>query len=210
MKTNLLLLNLFFLLSFAGYSQVTGGGGSTLNGGSTTRSGSANGNLFLAISVPTGEFSDENNGAAKTGLGFGYDFVSGKRAVRFLWQQVLTYHSAEASYSYYDQYSGQYYNYNAEWGYLNAYELFGIRVDQGNDNLKYFGQLGLGVGLSTLTGDLDESGLGVALAYGVGAGIVISKHLNLGFRLLSCKPKYADLDASQQISEFNLTIGYEF
>jgi hypothetical protein len=189
------------ILSSVAHAQITGGGAS---GSSNNSSGDQKnrGVFYFSLAMPTGDFSDVNNGAAKTGFKLGYDYLYNVNVPDFklLWSQALGYNSAAYS--------------DYKWGYVSLLEDVGFRVEHDVNTFKIYGMLYGGLQMSYLTGDLDKYDMGLAFNYGVGAGMIY-KHLNVGLRYNSCKTKFtykddSDRDFTQKMPTLDLTVGFEF
>ncbi len=211
----LLVVFIFVFWTMSAYSQVTGSGGNPQEPSKSIKTSSSHGLLYLGLSMPTGDFAKEDNGAAKTGFTLGYDYLAGSKYVKFLWNQALSYNSAEYSGSYYDEY-GNLYNFSASWGYLTWLENLGIRVQGISGNIDPYGSLVGGFSATILTGDLSDYSIGYGLNFGLGAGVVFKNKFDIGLRYYSSNPKFSPEDSSidfsfkQKIPTLNLTVGYIF
>ena len=199
-------------MSGATYAQVTGGG----NAGSSQNTGgnkSLKGYLYVAPSIPTGDYADETNGCAKTGFALGYDLLVGSKNVKFVWNQVINYNGANYSTSYTDEY-GYLRSLELSWGYLNWGENIGLRVQGTSGKIDVYGTLLAGVNLCLLTGDLSDYSTGYAFDYGLGGGVLINDRFNIGLRYTGMKSTFTMDDGSnsfeQKMPMIHLTLGFEF
>ncbi len=204
MRTNKKLFTsvIFVVMAFISNAQIAGGG----KMGNTSNENAFSQHVYLAAVVPTGEFSDPQNGCAKFGFGLGYEYLFGRKMVKFTIGEEIDWNSANYSSEY-----GQ-----LAWGYFRTSTNIGFRVQFGNENMKFYVQPLLGYNLTMLTGDFNEYDSGHSLGFGFGAG-VRTKNLNIGLRTYSTEPwfYYYNYDYSessdfyQKIKTLTITIGYE-
>jgi len=155
--------------------------------------------IFLAPSVPSGDFKDENNGCAKTGFTFGIDCMYGKN-FKFIWNQNITFNSASFD--------------DIEWGYFTFYENIGFRIHGGNDMFKVYGIIMGGISTNLLTGDFSDFGTSYAFTSTLGGGFIVNNNFNIGLRFTNSEPTFydpiSDISISQKMPLVNLSVGYEF
>lgn len=131
--------------------------------------------IYIAPSIPLGNFVE--NGDAKLGASIGYENITQlAKSIYFTGNVNLTYNSGEYG--------------SSAWGYLMDWTTLGLRYQTSIDNFEFYG-LGLaGFNWTVLTGDLNKLDSGFAFAYGLGAGVIMNKRLNLGLRFFGSNPKF--------------------
>lgn len=172
--------------------------------------------LYIAPSIPLGDFASETNGAAKLGGTFGVEwFIPFNTPYFGLASNInLSYNSAkiETSSNYYS--NGYYYNAKSasSWGYLSEWTMLGLRAQGIAGKTKFYALGLLGANYTLITGDLSDYGSGIGFAYGVGTGIVFDR-FSLGIRYFGSSLKFTNDNTTpsqsftQKISTLQITVG---
>jgi hypothetical protein len=170
--------------------------------------------IYAAISAPLGSFADSQEGAALLGWGIGLNGASS-------YSDGIPYVSYQVSYANhlyevtgYDQVGNKYI-------FQGDYNLWHFMLGIGSRTkpsalMVYFNVMG-GLNYTVLTGTLTQFGYSNAgsLAVSLGAGVIISRNLNLGLKYLHTNATFKNsnstaFNAEQKISVLQVIGGYQF
>jgi hypothetical protein len=171
------------------------------------------GDVFVHVSLPVGDFGDENIGAAGTGLGFG---GMGFKPLgdNILYLSFLT-SCAVHSFNVPDALAniigdddiGRYHVWNV---------LLGLGIRDNNSDINFYANALFGFHYTILTGLVGRSGYedGLTYTYSLGAGVVAFKIL-MGIRYAYANPYFRNLSSDswstyQKIEQVMIMTGYEF
>jgi len=212
-------------------NQINSEDKSSANSGSITNSSAANSTatnssnsdlrtktcLYIAPSIPLGDFASETDGgAANLGGAFGVEWFFPFNTPYFgLTSNInLSYNPAkidESTNTY--SYGGYNYSYKTKavsFGYLSEWTMLGLRGQYIADKTKLYGVVLLGANYTLITGDYSDLGSSVAFASGIGVGVIFDR-FSLGLRYFNSKPKFTNDNTKEsgniKISTLQLTLG---
>lgn len=170
--------------------------------------------IYAGVSVPLGSFADSQEGAALLGWGIGLTGASS-------YSDGIPYVSYQVSYANhmyevtgYDPY-GNKYTFSGDYNLWHF--LLGIGARTKPSSIRaYFNVMG-GLNYTVLTGTLTQAGYSNAgaLSVSLGAGVIISRNLNLGLKYLHSNATFKNsqssiFNAEQKISMLQIIGGYQF
>ena len=169
--------------------------------------------IYVTLSVPMGSFSDASEGGALLGWGLGLSGASG-------------FSGNSAYFSYQISYSNHPYEFNGSFnggsysltGDYNAWHfLVGAGKRGRSSSMPIYLNVMAGLNYTSVTGVLAQAGYSdaVALALGLGTGVIIDRSVNIGIKFLYSNASFennksSSYNAEQKISMFQLTGGFQF